>query len=371
MAAAYDTAVAPEGWPDLLQRLAGVFSSGFADVFARTDDRSRWRGLAYGLDEADYQDVFLGTWVKRNVWSERRPVERAGEVLTTREMMPRDEFVRTEMYNDYLAPRGLHEGLRLSLWAGQGWVQDISLLRPWSAGPYAGAELDLARAVLPHLRRSAAIARQLGAAAHMAQAGLAALDGLRQAAFMLDARGRVLHLNRGAEVLAAEADALLVDAAGLDAADPAQSPALQRAIAGAAGLGGMLPAGAGLTLHRRDGGAPLPLLVMPVSPGNAWAALDAPAVMVLAPQRAPDRAPDRAAAFAARYGLTAAEAGLATHLAAGRTLAQAAGLRGCSVNTMRTHLAHLMAKTGMRRQSALVRLLMLDGPAAEDPPPFG
>lgn len=108
VAAAYDAALAPDGWPDLLQRLATTFRSGFADVFARTEDRTRWRGLAYGLDVADYQDVFLGTWVKRNVWSARAPVRQAGEVLTTREIMPRDELVRTGMYNDYLAPLGLH-----------------------------------------------------------------------------------------------------------------------------------------------------------------------------------------------------------------------------------------------------------------------
>jgi len=283
IAAAYDSAVAPEWWPDLLQRLAPAFRCGFADVFAHPGDRTRWRGLAYGLDEADYQDVFLGTWLKRNVWAERRPVERAGEVLTTREMMQPDELMRTEMYNDYLAPRGLHEGMRLSLWAGQGWVQDISLLRPWSVGPFEPPELDLARALLPHLQRASAIARQVGAAAHMAQSGLAALDALHQAAFMLDGRGHVLHLNRGGEALAAAADAVLVRGGGLDAADPAQSLGLQRAIAGAAGLGGATPVGTELALHRPDEGATLPLLVMPVSGGNAWAALDAPAVLVLAP----------------------------------------------------------------------------------------
>ena len=356
VAAASDAALAPDGWPDLLQRLAATFRSGFADVFARTEDRTRWRGLAYGLDVADYQDVFLGTWVKRNVWSARAPVRQAGEVLTTREIMPRDELVRTGMYNDYLAPRGLHEGLRLSLWAGQGWVQDISLLRPWSAGPFEGGELDLAGALLPHLRRSAAIARQVGAADGMARSSLAALDALRQAAFMLDGRGRVLHLNRGGEALAAAADTLLVRGGCLDAANPAQSPRLQRAIAAAAGSGGAPPIGADLALHHAERPS-LPVMVVPVSAGNAWAALDAPAVLVLSPLRAP------ALSLAARYGLTPAEAALAARLAEGHTLVEAARLRGCTINTVRTHLARLMGKTDTQRQSALVRLLTLDGVA--------
>ena len=369
VASAYDCAVAPEGWPDLLRRLAGVFRCGFADVFARTEDRSRWRGLAHGLDADDYQDVFLGTWVKRNVWGARRPVERAGEVVSTREMVAPEELRRTEMYNDYLAPRGLHEGMRMSLWAGEGWVQDISLLRPWSAGPFEAAEQDVARALLPHLQRAAAVARRLGAAAGpVAWAALEGLDALRHAAFVLDGGGRPLWMNREAEALAAEADGLLVGSAGLGAADPAQSGRLGDLIAAAAGTGRALPAGGRVTLSRPSGRAPLALLVVPVRPESGWAALDGPAVLVLASRGAQAAAPNAArdaspgaapAGYVARYGLTGAEADLAAHLVAGRSLAEAARLRGRSVNTMRTQLANLMAKTGAPRQGALVRLLLL------------
>ena len=320
-------------------------------MFARTQDRTRWHGLAHGLDRDDYQDVFLGTWVKRNVWGERRPVVSAGEVLSTREMMPPHELVRTEMYNDYLAPRGLHEGMRLSLWAGEGWVQDISLLRPWSAGPFGPAEQGLARALLPHLQRSAAITRRLREAEPLARAGLAALDGLRHAAFVLDLQGRPLRLNRRAEALVAEADGLTLRADGLYGADPAWSGALHAMLA-------QVPGGAGrLRLPRPSGRAPLVLHAVPLGAGNDWSGLHAPAVLVLVDAHDLPGPPD-AALLAARFGLTPAEADLAVLLAAGQGLREIAAQRGRSLSTLRTQLSRLMMKTGTRRQATLVRVLL-------------
>ena len=57
------------------------------------------------------------------------------------------------------------------------------------------------------------------------------------------------------------------------------------------------------------------------------------------------------------FGLTQAESSLAADLLSGLDLREIAERRGRSVNTVRTHLASLMAKTDVNRQSELVRLL--------------
>jgi pimeloyl-ACP methyl ester carboxylesterase len=59
------------------------------------------------------------------------------------------------------------------------------------------------------------------------------------------------------------------------------------------------------------------------------------------------------------YNLTRTETQLAALLTTGRDLLSAARLMSVSINTARTHLAHPFAKTGTRRQSELVRLLLL------------
>ena len=72
--------------------------------------------------------------------------------------------------------------------------------------------------------------------------------------------------------------------------------------------------------------------------------------------------PDRHLSVPGRYlselfGLTQAEAALAEALLAGQELRDIAEQQGRSINTMRTHLARLMAKTEVNRQSELLRLL--------------
>jgi DNA-binding CsgD family transcriptional regulator len=55
--------------------------------------------------------------------------------------------------------------------------------------------------------------------------------------------------------------------------------------------------------------------------------------------------------------LTPREAGLATALAAGRSLKQAAADNGVQFSTARSYLEEIFRKTGVNRQSQLVALL--------------
>ena len=116
----YETSLAPDAWHSALAQIAHVFNAGFADIFARTDDRNRFHGLAHGLDQRDYEDEFLGVWFKRNVWGLSRPVQLAGEVVTTREMTSLKELRASDIFTNYLDQRGLHEGLLLTIWTGRG-----------------------------------------------------------------------------------------------------------------------------------------------------------------------------------------------------------------------------------------------------------
>jgi DNA-binding CsgD family transcriptional regulator len=68
------------------------------------------------------------------------------------------------------------------------------------------------------------------------------------------------------------------------------------------------------------------------------------------------------------FGLTAAEGALAADLLAGKEPREIADASGRSINTVRTHLAKLMAKTNVNRQSDLMRLLARLPPLAVTDP---
>lgn len=361
--AAYDSALDPAGWPRVLELMCTQFRCHFADLFARAEDHTVYGGIAVGLDRADYEDGLLGTWVKRNVWGQRRPPAASGEIATTREMMPKADLLRTEMYNDYLAPRGLHEGLRLALAVGGGWVQDISLLRDWKAGPFDAAERTFAGRMLPHLQRAVVLGEKLRAAEALRATGFAALEAVGQACIVLGRDGRPLLMTAEAERLLASRGALALGEGALAAASAGDARDLARLVGAAVarpGVGGSIRLGPG------KGAAALVLRAMPLpaAPG----ALREPACLLLLGEP-PRRAGEDTQDLAHRFGLTAAEATLAADLLDGRSVGEIARLRGRSVNTVRTHLARLMSKTGTSRQGELVRALLLGIDAARDPFP--
>ena len=352
--AIYDAAIDVDGWPRALKHLAGLFDSHFADLFARTDDWSSYDGIAIGLDRADYENGFLDQWSDRNVWSKASPAHLGGQVTPTWQMVAKKEVLRSAIYNEYLMARELNEGLRLMLWTGDGWLQDISLLRRWSAGPFAGAELDLARMMLPHIQRAASTSRRL-----QGIDALATFDTLGRPAFLLDARGRVMRQNGACEALLRKPGGLAIRGGYLEAGTVEDTVRLQSAMARAGCIGRVLPQASDLTLSGISPAAPA-ISVVPVR-DRADRDLPAPrSVLVLAPWT-DARAPVGERDLAESYGLTQAEAALAAGLLSGQALPAIAATRGRSINTLRAQLASIMVKTNTRRQGELILLLSRGG----------
>lgn len=355
----YDVAVDSAAWPVLLASLATLFNCHFVDSFQRAEDYAWFRGTAHGLDRDDYDNVFLGFWVKRNVWGKRRPVRRAGDVLVTREMTPVVDLLRSEMYNEYLAPRDLHEGLRMDIWAGDGWVEDISMLRPWSSGRFTAREIRMARHLLPHLQRATAVSRRLRGAADLAFAGLTALEHLHTGVLLVTRFGRIVYANTAAEALFASNDGITSTQGMLGCANPTLSGVFQATLDAACDARGEGARSGALRIARPFGRPGLAMIALPLRVDALPSDLsrrDEPAALICIsdPLVGADLQP---AQLTGLFGLTQAESALASDLLAGLELREIADRSDRSINTMRTHLARLMAKTETRRQSDLVRLL--------------
>ncbi len=345
--AIYDAAVLPDRWCVMLGELSALFNSHFADLFARTDDWSDYRGLAVGLDRADYEDEFLDGWCKRNVWSKAKPVRVAGEVLATWQMVAKRDVLRSAIYNEYLKPRGLNEGLRLALWSGEGWIQDISLLRPWSAGHFNTTEIALGKMLLPHLQRAAVASRRLAGTKAACK-----LDTLFQPAFLVDQRGQVIRHNAAADELLASASTLSMTGRRLTATLKSDDDRLTAAITGAASINGTGPEASTLTLSQA-----LSLTLIPLRGETEWMVPGPRAALILATETIGTNRLS-VADLAKRFNLTRAEAEVTLDLMSGLTLSEIAEKCARSINTVRSHLARVMAKTHTKRQAELVRMMM-------------
>ena len=369
----YESVDEPERWTAFLDRLTDA-SRGASMVFFRQDvDRP---GATVPMSvripeeclrsyEAHYNAV--------NPWMKQRPdLLVPGRVATSEEMCPTDVLRRSEYYNDWLKPLGyahclggvvLQEGPLHSV---------ITAFRAERTGPASVADVAVFREVLPHLRRGVQLYFRLLDLETGRAATSAALDRLPLGVILLDDARRPILVNRAARAILDRNDGLSLAPNGLRAAHRAESAALTALIASvtAAPLERGAPvsgrgAGGSLAISRPSRQRPLSVLVSPLHADHyrLGASIAVAAVFVGDPE---ERSEPDADVIRRLYGLTRAETSLVLALLSGLSLGDAAEALAITGNTARTHLKRVFAKTGVRRQSELSRVLVT-GPAQVAP----
>ena len=286
-----------------------------------------------------------------------------GEPIIGAKFHDRQEFFKTDFYNDLMRPQKLQDGSMTLLLREPSDCVAWGVMQPDGAEPFSDHDECLLRFLAPHLQRAFQLLLRLGALDARAQAAEEALDRLPLGVALVSAKGEVLRLNRAAEAIVASGDGLWVGRNGLSAAGSDETRLLQRLIAEAAatGMGDGMGAGGAMSLSRPSGAQPLSVLVAPFSGKRLAGGARWPAAIVFVGD--PEQEARGPADLLRRlYGLTRAEAGLAGILLQGKDLAEAAGELGVTMNTVRTQLRCVFDKTGARRQAELIRIL-LQGPA--------
>jgi DNA-binding CsgD family transcriptional regulator len=178
------------------------------------------------------------------------------------------------------------------------------------------------------------------------------MERLLVGAIILDETGQVLRANPTAEQILTGGDGLKLHGGRPHASSAAQDRELQgvlRDALGRAAEGSQQPVRA-LSLSRPSGQRDLGIVVQPVGGQR-------PCVAIFV------RDPERNVAVENEmlrnlFGLTPAEAEVARKLAQGLSLEQAAAALHISRNTARAHLRSIFSKSGITRQSDLVRILL-------------
>jgi DNA-binding CsgD family transcriptional regulator len=176
---------------------------------------------------------------------------------------------------------------------------------------------------------------------------------VRQPAIAVDRFGRVLDVNSGAATVFDKH--LNIRSNKLFASDPGVMHCLER-------LNDQLATGSDLAplctepiVVRRGKKNPVVIRVLPIHGAAQNPFMGARAVLVLLDLHAKD-VPD-AGLLAQAFGLTAAEAKIASYVGAGESVELTAERLGVSVSTVRTQLKAVFAKTNTHRQAELVALI--------------
>jgi DNA-binding CsgD family transcriptional regulator len=314
---------------------------------------------------------YANYWVHHNPLIKpglRHPV---GKVLSMYDLVPKEELIRTPIYNEFFAPLRLEEKLGALLVNDQSRWAAFGIWRPAQKGAFDRSAEDLLHVVVPHLQRALGWCLQLSELAMMRKASADVLDMLQQPSLVVDSSCRVLFANRAADEILADLRPLRRDVEGvLRATKPAETAALRQLLATAAerNAGGAICDSRRLRLTRDEGRLPLSVLVAPLASEQGWlVSRHASAVLFLFdPERICDPTADT---LRQEFGFTAAEAAVALEILNGRGLKFAARRLGVSPTTIRTHLTAVFHKTTTRRQAELVRVLLQRGRAIRSPSP--
>ncbi len=255
---------------------------------------------------------------------------------------PPDSGVGASAFDrDWLAPQGLRFLLRAELHRHGLRRLEIMLARSGDRPGFSADDLQRLRS------RRATIREQLLTETLTERGGLAGLlEILPCGILILDPAGHLILMNREAERALAGHPGLGAEIQARARRRPAPSAKDPRA-----GRGGEAPACPGNPFVREGLPGDEPVL-MPL--GGAGAAAGFTAVVL---RRDEHEAPGPAS-LQTTYGLTRAEAQLAMALTGGLALKVAAYRQGITEHTARTYLKRIFEKTGVHRQSALVRLVL-------------
>lgn len=231
----------------------------------------------------------------------------------------------------------------------------VSLQRTPRQGHADAEDVRLFDMLKAHVARAASLADQLGTLHCYKRFSSAMLEALPQAVFALDANGILLFANGSGVRLLARSDGLGLRGGRLHTALSGEQQVLDSMIRGAASLLGGTGRAWG-RVARPSGRMPYALFVAPLNvPDDELTAANAK-VLVLVHDTAEHRCA-QAEMLTGIYGLTGAEARLASALSGGHSIESAAAMLHMQPATARSHLKAVFRKTGVNRQQDLVRLL--------------
>jgi len=356
--AVYDAATCFEHWPVALERFGRVFGSGYVGLIDRNLRTMEGRAVAIGIDVAGQRQYFEH-WSKHDILRQRTRAFRPGAVETDRDILPKSELLRSDYYNGFMKPHDMHGYMRMTLSIEDGSRKIISMSRPASLGDYEAADTERCRLFIPHFQRAARVTRLVEKSNLVLTAFSDVLEQSATGLILLGRTGKVVFANRASRAMAHAADSFLLRGERFEALIGKQDMALQRMIAGATGQMGRTDAARGgvMRLSRMTGEPDFAIAIAPLASGTSLAE-DAAAAFVLVtdPQASPMSGDETM--VRQLFGLSSAETRVAERLMMGDSPEQAAALLKIKTSTARWHLAALYRKTGTRRQSQLVRLLM-------------
>ena len=352
-------------------------------VYDSVLDRSRWAGacarvaayvggVGIGYFEQEHDTAHVRIWLMVGIappppdalYRQICPALEGhflGEIeqpVATSDLMPFDQLAETEFYRTWAEPQGLVDFVSV--------VLDRSAISAGIFGVFRRERDGLAdddarrrlRLLAPHLRRALLIICMFNRKAAEAATLADTLDGLSAGLCLVDAGGRIVHVNAAAQAILDAGD-VLRSVEGRLAARDAQADRTLREVFAAAGQGdeALGTKGIAVPLTGEDGERYV-AHALPLTPGARQSAgITHTAAAALFIRKTSPVACARPEVIGAAFKLTPTELRVLLAIVELGSAPEVAAALGIAGTTVRWHVGRLFEKTGAKRQADLVKLV--------------
>lgn len=350
----YEAALDPSGWNDCLDLIRRELAGNYVSLIVRpgsADDS----GLIVSTSHEKRNLVLGNPYIMLSPFTGMPP----DRLVTIADVLSDADWRASAYYRDWCQPHGVFHVMAADIGISNGVVYGFRITRPETSPPFSAQDLDLGRRLLPHIKRALNLHLSIHQDRKVISLYSHAMAQLMVGVVVLDQDRKVIECNPAATTLLKMADGLRIVGDQLEANYANENRILQRLVRDAlihpnAAKMSLTDA---LSISRPSGRHSWGVVVQSIASDQWTEGKRRPSVAVFV-RDAEGQAHPPVRLTQQLFQLTPAETALAIELANGLSLDEASELLGIRRNTARAHLRSIFSKTGVRRQTELVRIFL-------------
>jgi PAS domain S-box-containing protein len=354
LGAIYDAALDEAGWVACLESIRAIFSANYASLIVRKETVDDV-GLIVSAGR-DQPNIDPGNpFISMSPFAGLKP----DTLVTLRDVISEEDWRESTYYREYCRAQGVFHVLAADISTRNGGLYGFRITRSEDSPDFSQAEIEFCGLLLPHIKRALNLHLSINQDRKVSTLYSHAITQLLVGVVILDQNGLVIECNPAATAILGLKDGLAIDSMQIEAFYADDNRKLQKLLREALNPATTQRVGVteAMSVTRPSGKLSWGLIVQKISSDQWTEGKQRPSVAVFV--RDTEGRVDPSNRLAQQlFQLTPAETALAIQLANGLSLEEAAEVLGIKRNTVRAHLRSIFSKTGVRRQTELVRIFL-------------
>lgn len=349
----YDAALDEAGWVVFLQAVRAELAANYASLIVRPESGD---DIGLIVSAGEQHDIDPGNpLIALSPFTGMKP----DQLVSITDVLPEEEWRASTYYRTYCAPQGVFHVLAADISTRNGGVYGFRVTRPESAPPFSDAETAFCRQLVPHIKRALNLHLSIDKDRKVSKVYSHAMSQLMIGVVVLDQDGQVMDCNPAATAVLDMKDGLRLNGTQLEASYASDNRKLQGLVRGALQHphSAKIALSEAMPVTRPSGRLSWGLIVKSISADQWTEGKHRPSVAIFVRDSEGQVHPPLRLAQQL-FQLTPAETALAIELTNGLSLEEAAEALNIRRNTARAHLRSIFSKTGVRRQTELVRMFL-------------